>query len=136
MVAASVIKRVDDRRLERAAEGLTSGAYEVALSYREEQEIRGVVRKKIGKAYGGGFAWLPYSVTITDTLTACSCPDALYRGVPCKHCVALALYVIGHPGERPSEGERKPDLSLRKVRTEAEREQVRRDIEERYGKAA
>jgi hypothetical protein len=101
MVATTVLAKVDGKRLERAAEGLMSGAYEVVLSHRAEGEIRGVVRKKLGKAYGGGAVWMPYNVMLTDTLTSCSCPDSFYRGATCKHCVALALYV---PGAAPGGG--------------------------------
>jgi hypothetical protein len=132
MVATTVLAKVDGRRLERAAEGLMSGAYEVVLSHQGKDEVRGTVRKKIGKAYGGGFAWLPYHVALTDTLSSCSCPDAVYRGVPCKHCVVLALYSINHP-EEPKE--RKLDLTLRKVRSERERKSWKEIAEELYGAA-
>jgi hypothetical protein len=43
------------------------------------------------------------------------------------------LYAIEHP-EKPKE--RKPDVKLARVRTEAEWEQVRREIEELYGRIA
>jgi hypothetical protein len=38
-----------------------------------------------------------YGVTLTESLTACSCKDALYRGGICKHGVAVALYVLRAP---------------------------------------
>ena len=56
-----------------------------------------------------------YGVTLTETDVFCSCPDALYRGVTCKHATALALVILRMPQEEPTE-ERKPDLKLAKVR--------------------
>jgi hypothetical protein len=38
-----------------------------------------------------------YEVILTESLTACSCKDALYRGGICKHGVAVALYVLHTP---------------------------------------
>lgn len=33
-------------------------------------------------------------VTLTETLTTCSCKDAMYRDGICKHTVATALHVL------------------------------------------
>ena len=61
-----------------------------------------------------------YGVTITDGAITCSCRDALYRGVVCKHAVALALYTIRNPQTEAvteAEGGEPPvKLKLAKVR--------------------
>jgi uncharacterized Zn finger protein len=107
MVAISVIQRVDAKRLQKGVEGLMGRAYEVRVTRHSEGEVRGFVRNGDGKEYG---------CTLTEATTFCSCKDALYRSTTCKHCVALALYVIRNPQGEPSEGERKPDLRLARVR--------------------
>jgi hypothetical protein len=58
-------------------------------------------------------------VTITDGAIACSCRDALYRGVVCKHAVAVALYTIRTPQAEAiaeAQEERPVNLKLAKVR--------------------
>jgi len=112
MVATKVLAKADGKRLEKAVSGFVSGAYEVTVTRRSEGEIRGFVKNGDGKEYG---------VALTEGEQGfCSCKDALYRGVTCKHAVILALYVIRHPQEQPLEGEHKPDLRLAKVRTTEE----------------
>lgn len=107
MVATMVLAKVDGKRLQKAVEGLVSGAYEVTVTRLSEGEIRGMVRNGDGVEYG---------VTLTEGESFCSCKDTLYRGTTCKHQVALALYAIRNPQEQPTEGERKPNLRLAKVR--------------------
>jgi len=120
MVATMVLAKVDGKRLQKAVEGMDNGAYEVVLSYQGEDEIRGVVKKKIGKTYGGGAAWYPYGVRITPAAQGCECPDWSYRqsheGAPCKHILLTLLWSIRHPHEQPQEGEHKPNLKLARVR--------------------
>jgi uncharacterized Zn finger protein len=76
----------------------------VTLTRHTEAEVLALVNNGTGKEYG---------VTLTQAGAFCSCPDALYRGVTCKHSVALALHVIRNPY---SEREHKPNLKLARVR--------------------
>lgn len=92
MVVNSVIQKVDSKRLQKAVEGLVSGAYKVTVTQLSEGEIRGIVRNREGVEYG---------ITLTEGESFCSCRDCLYRETTCKHQVILALHVIRHPQERP-----------------------------------
>ena len=60
----------------------------VTLTRQSEGEVRALVKNGDGIEYG---------VTLTETVTTCSCKDALYRGVICKHAVATALHVLRTP---------------------------------------
>lgn len=124
MITQEFLAKVDMARLARAAKGLESGELDVLIEGRNEGAVWGLVRNGGEKVY---------SVQVAHGSSSCSCPDYAFRHTICKHSLALALYAIQHP-EEPQE--RKPDLRLARVRTEAEREQVRRDIEELYGVAA
>lgn len=112
---ATVLSKVEDARFQKAVEGMRSGAYDVTITLRSEEEVRGVVKNPDGKAYG---------CTLTTAGAFCSCPDALYRGNICKHAVVLALSEIRNPAPlRPfSEPEQltntrhAPNLKLAKVR--------------------
>jgi hypothetical protein len=42
-------------------------------------------------------------VNLTEHGAYCSCPDALYRGVTCKHAVAVALSQIHLPEKKTPE---------------------------------
>ena len=84
----STLAKVDNERLQRGVEGITSGAYTITLIEHSDTEVRGFV--KIGDG-------IEYGVVLTDGRAFCSCKDALYRNVVCKHSVALALYAIRHP---------------------------------------
>ncbi len=79
---ANVIERVSKERLQRAVSGLVSGEYEVVVIRREEGYVAGYVKN--GNSY---------DVTLTDTITSCSCPDSMYRHQVCKHQAMLALKV-------------------------------------------
>ncbi len=99
MVAKEILEKVaqaDQERTLRAIQGLTSGAYEVKVTRQEEGHVAGYVRN--GREYG---------VVLTSEMTTCSCPDSMYRGKTCKHQTMLALHVIQHPREEPTEGERR-----------------------------
>ena len=85
---AAILAKVEDKRFQRAVEGLRNGDYHVSLTLRSDAEVRGVVTGDDDKVYG---------CTITEAGAFCSCPDALYRGSVCKHAVALALYEIRNP---------------------------------------
>ena len=114
MVTQTVLARVEPGRLQKAVEGLVSGAYAITVTAQGEAEIRGFVTNGDGKEYG---------VVLTDGQAFCSCRDAMYRKGICKHAVALALYVIrtpraeGKPAETGEEPEERPvNLKLGKVR--------------------
>jgi hypothetical protein len=60
----------------------------MTITRQSEAEIRALVKNGEGKEYG---------VTLTESLTACSYKDALYRGGICKHGVAVVLHVLRTP---------------------------------------
>lgn len=84
----TVLQQVSTDRLHRAVNALAEGTMTITLTWHSEAEIRALVKNGEGIEYG---------VTLTDALTTCSCKDSLYRGVVCKHAVALALHVIRAP---------------------------------------
>ncbi len=91
------LQHVFTDRLQRAVTALAEGSLTVTLTRQTEMEIRALVKNGEGKEYG---------VTLTETGTFCSCPDALYRGVTCKHSTVVALYVLRTPQgqeEQPTE---------------------------------
>jgi uncharacterized Zn finger protein len=104
----AVLQRVSTDRLQRAVNTLADGSLTVTVTRQTEAEIRALVKNSENTEYG---------VTITDTSVFCSCPDALYRGVTCKHATVLALSILREPQEQsPQEADRKPDLKLARVR--------------------
>jgi hypothetical protein len=86
----AALREVTPERLQKAVCGLCDGSLTITLTRQTEAEIRALVKNGDGKEYG---------VTLTEALTACSCKDSLYRGVTCKHAVALALHVLRTPQE-------------------------------------
>src|SRR5215510_3946038 len=105
----SVLHTVSTDRLQRAVNALAEGSLTVTLTRQTEAEIRALVKNGEAKEYG---------VTLTETGVFCSCPDALYRGVACKHATVVALFVLRLPQEpQPPEEDRKPDLKLTRVRS-------------------
>src|SRR4029453_17679817 len=88
LLALTVLKTVSPDRLQKATTALMDNSMTIALTRQTEAEIRALVKNGEGKEY---------CVTITDGAITCSCKDALYRGVVCKHAVALALYTIRNP---------------------------------------
>src|SRR5262245_61298597 len=92
MVATQILAKVEASRLQKAVEGLVSGAYAITLASQTEAEIRGFVANGDGKEYG---------VVLSEGQAFCSCRDAIYRNGVCKHAVALALYAIRRPQEQP-----------------------------------
>ncbi len=108
----SVLQHVSTDRLQRAVNALSDGSLPVTLTRQTEAEIRALVKNGDGKEYG---------VTITETGVFCSCPDALYRGVTCKHATVLALSVLRMPqaelhAAESQEADRMPNLKLARVR--------------------
>lgn len=110
MLATSMLAHVEASRLQRAVDGLVSGAFTITLASHSDAEIRGFVTNGDGKEYG---------VILTEGQAFCSCKDAMYRRGICKHAVALALYTIRTSQEKvgATEEAAKPyDLTLGKVR--------------------
>jgi len=91
MVATQILAKVEASRLQKAVEGLVSGAYSITLAQQTEAEIRGFVTNGDGKEYG---------VVLSEGQAFCSCRDAIYRSGICKHAVALALHVVRTPQEQ------------------------------------
>jgi hypothetical protein len=90
MIATTVLAKVEAGRLQKAVEGLVSGAYTITLASQSDAEIRGFVANGDGKEYG---------VVLSESNAYCGCKDAMYRHGVCKHAVALALHVIRNPKE-------------------------------------
>jgi hypothetical protein len=84
----SVLQHVTAERLQRAVNALTDSSLTITLTRSSGADIRALVKNGDGKEYG---------VNFTETLTACSCKDALYRGEICKHATATALHVLRAP---------------------------------------
>jgi uncharacterized Zn finger protein len=107
----TVLQQVSIERLQKAVTLLAEGSVTVTLTRQTETEIRALVKNGEGKEYG---------VTLTETAAFCSCPDALYRGVPCKHDALLALSVLRGSqaaAEAPEAEEPQPvNLKLTKTR--------------------
>jgi hypothetical protein len=82
------VRDVTADRLQRAVCGLADGTLSCPLTCQSDHEIRALVKNGDGKEYG---------VTLTESLTTCSCKDALYRGGICKHATATALHVLRSP---------------------------------------
>jgi hypothetical protein len=112
---AAVLSKVEEARFHKAVEGMRSGVYDVTITLRSEEEVRGFVKTIWGTVYG---------CTLTTAGAFCSCPDALYRGNICKHAVMLALSAIRNPvslqplseAESLMTSEHTPNLKLAKVR--------------------
>src|SRR5262245_11847551 len=106
----TVLQQVSLDRLLKTVTLLAEGSVTVTLTRQTETEIRALVKNGEGKEYG---------VTLTETGAFCSCPDALYRGVRCKHNALLALTVLRRPqaAEAPETEEPQPyNLKLTKTR--------------------
>jgi len=110
---AMLLAAVNETYLHKVVEGIRSGAYQVTLTFRSDEEVCGHVKHIDGKTY---------ACTITQAGAFCSCPDALYRRRTCKHAVLLALYELSTPTAvlppvpEDQERERQPNLKLGKVR--------------------
>jgi len=108
----TVLQHVTVDRLQKAVTALADGSLTMMLTRQTETEIRALVKNGEGKEYG---------VTLTEAGVFCSCPDALYRGVTCKHATVLALIVLRTPRiheEQPPNQE--PNLKLARVRSQTE----------------
>jgi uncharacterized Zn finger protein len=107
MVTQSVLATVEPGRLQKAVEGLVSGAYAITVTGQSEAEVSGFVANGDGTQYG---------VVLTAARAFCSCPDAMFRHTVCKHAVVLALHVIRTPKGETKAEERPVNLKLGKVR--------------------
>jgi hypothetical protein len=87
----TILRDASPDRLQRAINGLNDRTLDITLTHDSEDGIRAFVRNGDGKEYG---------VTLTESVSACSCRDAMYRGangIICKHAAAVALYVLRSP---------------------------------------
>ena len=84
----TILQQASSDRLQRAVYGFADGSLIMTLTRQSEAEIRALVKTGDGKEYG---------VTLTESLIACSCKDALYRGGICKHGIAVVLHVLRTP---------------------------------------
>jgi hypothetical protein len=107
-ISAAVLATVEPGRLQKAVDGLVSGAYAVALVSRTEEQICGLVGTGEGARY---------EVVLTPGRSYCGCLDAQFRHTTCKHAVVLALHVIRTPQTEAAEQERPVSLKLGKART-------------------
>src|SRR5215831_8560425 len=92
----SVLQQVSLDRLQKAITLLAEGSVTITLTRQTEAEIRALVKNGEGKEYG---------VTLTETATFCSCPDALYRGATCKHSTLVVLSMLRIPQAEEKEPE-------------------------------
>jgi uncharacterized Zn finger protein len=84
----TILQQVSSDRLQRAVCGFADGSMTMTITRQSGAEIRALVKNGDKKEY---------DVTLTESLSACSCRDALYRGVICKHGVAVAFHVLRTP---------------------------------------
>src|SRR3954467_8190160 len=81
----STLRAATPERHQLAVRGLRDGTLSITIACRTEQEIRALVKNGDGIEYG---------VNLSDRGNFCSCKDALYRGVVCKHQIALCVFVL------------------------------------------
>jgi hypothetical protein len=81
----STLRASTPERHQLAVRGLRDGTLTITIAYRTDSEIRAIVKNGDGLEYG---------VNLSDRGNFCSCKDALYRGVVCKHQLALCVYVL------------------------------------------
>ena len=106
----SVLQHVSPDRLQRAVNALADGGMTVTLTRQTETEIRALVQNGEEREYG---------VTLSETGAFCSCPDALYRGVTCKHATLVALSVLRIPpaAAKEPEAEEPQSVNLKLAKT-------------------
>src|SRR6188474_3076143 len=81
----STLRASTPERHQAAVRGLRDGTFTITIAYRSDSEIRALVKNGDGHEYG---------VNLSDRGNFCSCKDALYRGVVCKHQIALAVFIL------------------------------------------
>lgn len=97
----TVLQHVTTERLQKAVNAIADASLTVTLTRQTEAEVRGRVKN--------GESSKEYGVTLTEAGAFCSCPDALYRGVICKHATFLALYVLRTPPEEKTAEEKREE---------------------------
>ncbi|MGE0827428.1 MAG: SWIM zinc finger family protein [Candidatus Binatia bacterium] len=98
----TVLQNVSTDCLQKAVNELVEGSMTITLTRRTATEVRALVKNGDGHEYG---------VTLTLSLATCSCKDALYRGVVCKHVTGTALSIL-----RSSHQEQQPHRTIHLVR--------------------
>src|SRR6267378_2784962 len=78
----AILRESTPDRHQKAVHGLADGSLTVTLTRQTDAEIRAIVRNGDGIEYG---------VSLTEHGAFCSCKDALYRGVTCKHIAAVCI---------------------------------------------
>lgn len=104
MVTTTILAKVEAGRLQKAVEGVVSGAYRITVAQQTETEVRGFITNGDGREYG---------VVLSEGQAFCSCKDAMYRHGICKHAVALALYTIRNPKTEAKEEETPKPVNLK-----------------------
>jgi hypothetical protein len=99
----SAVRDVTPDRLQRAVCSLADGSLTITLTRQVDTEIRALVNNGDNVEYG---------VTLTQGMTGCSCKDALYRGVVCKHATAVALHVLRTPQPKEHPAKILPPIHL------------------------
>jgi uncharacterized Zn finger protein len=92
----NVLEHVTMDRLQKAVETLAKDGYLIRFTTRTETEIGALVLN--GDA-------TEYSVVLTPGKAFCSCKDAMFRHVHCKHVAAVALYALRTPAEEQQHDE-------------------------------
>ena len=81
----NVLQQVSIDRLQKAINALADASLSITITRQTDTEVRALVKNGEGKSYG---------VTLSESGTFCSCPDALYRGSSCKHMTIVALFTL------------------------------------------
>jgi SWIM zinc finger len=81
----STLRAATPERHQAAVRGLRDHTLTITIVYRSETEIRALCKNGEGAEYG---------VNLSDHGNFCSCKDALYRGVICKHQIALCVHIL------------------------------------------
>jgi uncharacterized Zn finger protein len=109
MLTQSILAKIEGSRLQKAVDGLISGAYTINVTGQSDTEVSGFVTNGEGPQYG---------VVLTEGRAFCSCPDAMFRHTICKHAAVLALHVIRTPEPVvEKETEEVATLNLKLVKT-------------------
>jgi len=80
------LRSADRERYHTAVHALHEGALTITITRQTDNEIRALVQNGDGRQYG---------VTVNASLATCSCYDALFRGVTCKHALAVCIRALG-----------------------------------------
>lgn len=104
-ITATILAKVDEPRLVRAAASLRKGEYTVSLTRVDSAAVTAFVANGKGQSY---------TVSLTETGGFCSCPDYAFRNATCKHQVALAVRLVQDGVTIPDAPS--PDIALAKTR--------------------